>query len=326
MDVRDSVLEFKNYKMGFRDEGVTYNLLDNISFSIRRGSVMGIVGESGCGKSMASLSVMRLLPPEAVVQGGEILFNGADLIAKSEAEMELIRGGEIGMVFQEPMTSLNPVFTIGRQIGETFRIHCASMTSEQIHKEVCDLLARVGISNPARRYDQYPHQLSGGMRQRVMIAMALACKPRLLIADEPTTALDVTIQAQVLELMQELGKESGSSMMLITHNLGVVAETCDEAVVMYAGRIVEMGRVEHIFDTHAHPYTEGLMASIPSLSSGDGELYSIPGTVPAIDNFGKGCRFAPRCARRRKMCDELPPPLREVVAGHSVACWEFGEK
>jgi len=326
LDVRDSVLEFKNYKMGFRDEGVTYNLLDDISFSVRRGSVMGIVGESGCGKSMTSLSVMRLLPPEAVVQGGEILFNGADLIAKSEGEMELIRGRDIGMVFQEPMTSLNPVFTIGKQIGETFRIHRKSMTDEQIHKEVCDLLEHVGISNPARRYDQYPHQLSGGMRQRVMIAMAIACKPRLLIADEPTTALDVTIQAQVLELMQELGKESESSMMLITHNLGVVAETCDEAVVMYAGRIVEMGTVGHIFDTHAHPYTEGLMASIPSLSSCDGELYSIPGTVPAIDSFGKGCRFAPRCAHCKKKCDELPPPLKEIAAGHSVACWVYGEE
>lgn len=324
MDIRDSVLEFRNYRMGFSDEGTVYNLLDDISFSVRRGSVMGVVGESGCGKSMTSLSVMRLLPPEAVVQGGQILFDGVDLISKSDIEMEQIRGKDIAMVFQEPMTSLNPVFTIGKQIGETFRVHRRSMTDDQIRKEVCDLLKHVGISNPENRYEQYPHQLSGGMRQRVMIAMAIACKPRLLIADEPTTALDVTIQAQVLELMQALGKESGSSMMLITHNLGVVAETCDEAVVMYAGRIVEKGTVSDIFDNRIHPYTQGLMASIPSLSSSDGELYSIPGTVPAIDSFSKGCRFAPRCAHRMKKCDELPPPLKETASGHSAACWVFG--
>lgn len=322
----ESLLEFKGYSMGFKDEGVTYNLLDNVSFAVRRGAVLGVVGESGCGKSMTSLSVMRLLPPEAVVQSGEIVFDGANLLAKSEAEMEKLRGREIGMVFQEPMTSLNPVFTVGRQIGESLAIHYPNMSRDEIRNEVYKLLEHVGISNVAKRYDQYPHQLSGGMRQRVMIAMAVACKPKLLIADEPTTALDVTIQAQVLELMKKLVNESGSSMMLITHNLGVVAETCDEAVVMYAGQIVEKGSVDYIFNRHSHPYTAGLMASIPSLSHSEGDLYSIPGTVPTIDKFVKGCRFAARCAHRRPSCEDAAPPLAEVDPGHFVACWNFGEK
>jgi oligopeptide/dipeptide ABC transporter ATP-binding protein len=320
-----SLLEFEKFSMGFRDENLVYNLLDNLTFSVKRGSVLGIVGESGCGKSMTSLAVMRLLPPEAVVQGGRILFDGVDLMKKSPLEMEKIRGKDIGMVFQEPMTSLNPVFTIGRQIGESLKIHNPGVTQDWIRKEVYQLLDLVGISNPAKRYEQYPHQLSGGMRQRVMIAIAVACKPKLLIADEPTTALDVTIQAQVLELMQRLVKESGSSLMLITHNLGVVAETCDEAVVMYAGQIVERGKVGHIFDQNAHPYTKGLMASIPSLSSGEGELYSIPGTVPSIDNFGKGCRFAARCPHRQARCEDQSPPLLEISEDHFVACWKLRE-
>ena len=320
----ENLLSFEKFSMGFKDEDLVYNLLDNLTFSVRKGSVLGAVGESGCGKSMPSLPVMRLLPPEAVVQGGRILFDGVDLMAKSPLEMEKIRGKDIGMVFQEPMTSLNPVFSIGRQIGESLRIHNPGVGQEWVRNQVYQLLELVGISNPAKRFDQYPHQLSGGMRQRVMIAIAVACKPKLLIADEPTTALDVTIQAQVLELMQRLVKESGSSLMLITHNLGVVAETCDEAVVMYAGQIVERGKVGQIFDHNAHPYTKGLMASIPSLSSGDGELYSIPGTVPSIDNFGKGCRFADRCAHRKDRCGIAAPPLIEMSEGHFVACWELG--
>lgn len=324
MKVADEpLLAFKEYSMGFKDEGVVYNLLDNVSFSVHRGAVLGVVGESGCGKSMTALSVMRLLPPEAVVQSGEIVFDGANLQKKSEAEMEKIRGREIGMVFQEPMTSLNPVFTIGRQIGESLAIHFPNMSKDEIHNEVCQLLEHVGISNAAKRFYQYPHQLSGGMRQRVMIAMAVACKPKLLIADEPTTALDVTIQAQVLELIKKLVNENGSSMMLITHNLGVVAETCDEAIVMYAGQIVEKGSVDHIFNHHSHPYTAGLMASIPSLSHGDGDLYSIPGTVPTIDKFGNGCRFAARCTHKKPRCEGSSPPLMEVDPGHFVACWNF---
>ena len=320
-----SVLEFEHFSMGFRDENVVYNLLDDLTFKIRRGSVLGIVGESGCGKSMTSLAIMRLLPPEAVVQGGRILLDGANLLEKSEPAMEKTRGKEIGMVFQEPMTSLNPVFTIGRQIGESLEIHHPGLGKDQIRAQVIQLLDHVGISNPERRFGQYPHQLSGGMRQRVMIAIALACKPKLLIADEPTTALDVTIQAQVLDLMKRLVRESGSTLMLITHNLGVVAEHCDEAVVMYAGQVVERGSVEHIFDRNAHPYTRGLMDSIPSLAKGGGELYSIPGTVPSIDKFAKGCRFADRCAHRKSRCLGEKPALAEVDPGHFVACWEAVE-
>jgi oligopeptide/dipeptide ABC transporter ATP-binding protein len=310
--------------MGFRIDGAVHNLIDDLSFSIQEGSIMGVVGESGCGKSMTSLSVMRLLPPEAVVQGGEILFDGENLLVRPEAEMGRIRGRDIAMVFQEPMTSLNPVHTVGRQIGEVFRVHKKKMAADHVREKTRELLRRVGISNPEKRIDQYPHQLSGGMRQRVMIAMAIACSPRLLIADEPTTALDVTIQAQVLELMQEIQNESRGSIMLITHNLGVVAETCREAVVMYAGRIVEQGSIGHIFDSPLHPYTKGLMASIPSLSRENGELYSISGTVPSIENFEPGCRFAPRCKYRKDQCSRSVPRMKEVEPGHAIACWVFG--
>ncbi|WP_223292775.1 ABC transporter ATP-binding protein [Breznakiella homolactica] len=320
----DTILEFKDYCMGFRIDGETYNLIDRLSFTIREGSVLGVVGESGCGKSMTSLSVMRLLPPEAIVQGGGIFFDSEDLLSKTELEMESIRGRDIAMVFQEPMTSLNPVYTVGRQIGEVFKIHRKDMSDEQIHSAVLDLLSRVGISNPGERINQYPHQLSGGMRQRVMIAMAIACSPRLLIADEPTTALDVTIQAQVLELMQELQAQSRGSIMLITHNLGVVAETCDEVIVMYAGRIVEKGLVTHIFDNPSHPYTQGLIASIPTVSGDSDELYSIPGTVPTIEHFTEGCRFAPRCEHRREECSRGVPPVKTVEPDHEIACWVLG--
>jgi oligopeptide/dipeptide ABC transporter ATP-binding protein len=310
--------------MGFRIDSETHNLVDDISFSIQAGKVMGVVGESGCGKSMTSLSIMKLLPPEAVVQGGEIVFNGQNIINYSEAAMEKIRGRDIGMVFQEPMTSLNPVYTVGRQIGEVYRVHKVEMQKDVVRKDVIELLSKVGISNPEKRIDQYPHQLSGGMRQRVMIAMAIACRPQLLIADEPTTALDVTIQAQVLELMQEIKHETQGAIMLVTHNLGVVAETCDDAVVMYAGQIVEKGTINHIFDSPTHPYTRGLMASIPSFGSREEELYSIPGTVPTIENLGIGCRFAARCKQSKEHCSRKTPPMREIESGHSVACWDFG--
>ena len=285
---------------------------------------VGVVGESGCGKSMTALSVLRLLPSAAVVQGGEILFNGENLLAKTETEMEKIRGRDIAMVFQEPMTSLNPVHTVGRQIGEVFSIHRPEMGAEERRTATIALLREVGIANPEQRCDQCAHQLSGGMRQRVMIAMAVACRPQILLADEPTTALDGTIQAQVLSLMQELKQQTKGSIMLITHNLGVVAETCSEVVIMYAGRIVESVTIEDIFDRPTHPYTRGLLASLPSLVGDSGELYSIPGSVPSVENFEPGCRFAPRCSLRRDHCSHAVPPLADIATGHAVACWVTG--
>ncbi|MEO7241452.1 MAG: ABC transporter ATP-binding protein [Variovorax sp.] len=317
-------MEFRNYRMGFKDDGRVHDLISDLSFSVRKGSVLGVVGESGCGKSMTALSVLRLLPPSAVVQGGEILFNGENLLDKSERAMEQIRGRDISMVFQEPMTSLNPVHTVGRQIGEVFRIHRAEMSADERRTATIDLLREVGIANPDQRCDQYAHQLSGGMRQRIMIAMAVACRPQLLLADEPTTALDGTIQAQVLALMQDLKEQTQGSIMLITHNLGVVAETCSEVVIMYAGRVVESGTIEDIFDRPTHPYTRGLLASLPSLVGDAGELYSIPGSVPSVENFERGCRFAPRCELRRDSCTRDVPLLTETATGHAVACWVTG--
>lgn len=315
-----NLLEFKNYSMGFKDDdGTVYNLLDNVSFTIKEGRAIGIVGESGCGKSMTSLSIMRLLPKTAVIQGGEILYKGINLLSKTEKDMQDIRGKDISMIFQEPMTSLNPVLTIGFQIAEVLKKHYPNMTNDEIQKAVISQLDLVGISSPEKRINQYPHQFSGGMRQRVMIAMAVACHPNLLIADEPTTALDVTIQAQVLDLMNRL--KEGGSMMLITHNLGIVAEICDEVVVMYAGRVVESGSMEQIFDNPSHPYTRGLMAAIPTLSATKDELYSIPGNVPMTQDFTSGCRFRDRCTECLDCCKDKVPPNREVDPNHYVQCW-----
>ncbi len=324
MTANQNVLEFRKYRMGFKDGGRVHDLIDDLSFSVRKGSVLGVVGESGCGKSMTALSVLRLLPSAAVVRGGEILFKGENLLDRSEAAMEKIRGREISMVFQEPMTSLNPVHSVGRQIGEVFRIHRSEMGAAERRVATIDLLREVGIANPDQRCDQYAHQLSGGMRQRVMIAMAVACRPQLLLADEPTTALDGTIQAQVLALMHEIKQQTQGSIMLITHNLGIVAETCSEVVIMYAGRVVESGTITDIFDRPAHPYTRGLLASLPSLAAGGGELYSIPGSVPSVENLTPGCRFAPRCGLRRDICTRVVPPLAEIAPQHAVACWVTG--
>ena len=324
MVVTRNVLEFRGYRMGFLIDEQVCDLIDGLSFSVREGSVLGVVGESGCGKSMTALSVLRLLPAAALVQGGEILFNGENLLAKTEAEMEKIRGRDIAMVFQEPMTSLNPGHSVGRQIAEVFRIHRPEMGADARRSATVALLREVGIANPEQRCDQFPHQLSGGMRQRVMIAIAVACRPQILLADEPTTALDGTIQAQVLSLMQELKQQTQGSIMLITHNLGVVAETCNEVVIMYAGRIVEIGSIGDIFDHPTHPYTRGLLASLPSLVADRGELYSIPGSVPSVENLEPGCRFAPRCSHRRDICTREVPALAEVSTGHAVACWVTG--
>ncbi|WP_242854471.1 ABC transporter ATP-binding protein [Oxobacter pfennigii] len=314
------LLEFKNYSMGFKDDnGTVYNLLDNINFDIEEGKAVGIVGESGCGKSMTSLSIMGLLPKSAVVQGGEIIYKGGKLLQISEKEMQEIRGREIAMIFQEPMTSLNPVLTIGFQISEVLKKHNPEMSDGEIKERVIKQLEQVGIPGPEKRLNQYPHQFSGGMRQRVMIAMSVILKPNLLIADEPTTALDVTIQAQVLDIMRKLKEKD--SLMLITHNLGIVADICDEVVVMYAGRVVEKGDMEKIFDNPLHPYTKGLMAAIPTLSSDKEELYSIPGSVPVSRNFNKGCRFADRCGFCLEKCMDNVPPVKESGKNHYVQCW-----
>lgn len=319
-----NILEFNKFCMGFKDDdGNVLNLLDNISFEIKAGTAVGIVGESGCGKSMTSLSILKLLPPSVVIQGGDILYKGDSLLEKSQEKMEDIRGKHISMIFQEPMTALNPVYTIGFQVGEALKVHFPNMKNGEIKTSVIKQLELVGISNPETRYYQYPHQFSGGMRQRAMIAMALICKPQLLIADEPTTALDVTIQAQVLELMKKIKLDG--SMMLVTHNLGVVSELCDEIVVMYAGSVVERGSIDEVFENPMHPYTIGLMAAVPSLDSKGKELYTIPGIVPAINNFEKGCRFSPRCETKSDLCKNEKPTLAKVGNNHYVECWKYND-
>ena len=315
-----AIVEFKEYSMGFRDDdGNVFNLLDKVSFNVEPGRALGIVGESGCGKSMTSLSMMRLLPDAAVVQGGEILFEGKNLLQMREEEMAGIRGNRISMIFQEPMTALNPVLTIGFQIGETVRLHHPELTAKEVQQRVMQVLEAVGISNPETRLSQYPHEFSGGMRQRVMIAMAMINEPALLVADEPTTALDVTVQAQILDLMRSLKGEGG--LVVITHNLGVVAEICEEVVVMYAGRAVERGTLEAVFEHPLHPYTKGLMASIPTIRSSKEPLYTIPGTVPTVYDFGTGCRFADRCAHCMARCRSEAPPTKQVAGDHLVQCW-----
>ena len=315
-----AIVEFKEYSMGFRDDdGNVFNLLDKVSFNVEPGRALGIVGESGCGKSMTSLSMMRLLPDAAVVQGGEILFEGKNLLQMREEEMAGIRGNRISMIFQEPMTALNPVLTIGFQIGETVRLHHPELTAKEVQQRVMQVLEAVGISNPETRLSQYPHEFSGGMRQRVMIAMAMINEPALLVADEPTTALDVTVQAQILDLMRNLKGEGG--LVVITHNLGVVAEICEEVVVMYAGRAVERGTLEAVFEHPLHPYTKGLMASIPTIRSSKEPLYTIPGTVPTVYDFGTGCRFADRCAHCMARCRSEAPPTKQVAGDHLVQCW-----
>lgn len=316
-----AVVEFKNYSMGFKDDdGKVYNLLDRLSLRVEAGRALGVVGESGCGKSMTSLSLMRLLPDAATVQGGEILLDGKNLLAMSESEMERIRGNKLAMIFQEPMTALNPVLTVGQQIGEPLRLHNPELKPAEIRAKVLRALEDVGIAAPETRMNQYPHEFSGGMRQRVMIAMAIINHPTLLIADEPTTALDVTIQAQILDIMRRLKGASGS-LMVITHNLGVVAEVCDEVVVMYAGRAIERGTLKAIFDNPLHPYTRGLMASVPTIHSEKKPLHTIPGAVPTIYDFGSGCRFADRCEHCADRCTREIPPVRLAEEDHLVQCW-----
>jgi oligopeptide/dipeptide ABC transporter ATP-binding protein len=295
--------------------------IDGVSFEIGEGKTLGMVGESGCGKSVTSLSIMRLIPsPPGKIVGGEILYRGRDLLKLSNEEMRKIRGNEISMVFQEPMTSLNPVFTVGNQIGEAIRLH-QGLGAKETRQKTIEMLRLVKIADPESRVDSYPHQLSGGMRQRVMIAMALSCHPSLLIADEPTTALDVTIQAQILELMKELQQKMGMALLLITHDLGVVAERADDVAIMYAGKVVERARAGEIFTRPLHPYTVGLLNSLPGTGAKKKKrLDAIPGVVPSPLRLPSGCRFRDRCSRAAEMCAESEPQLLEKAPGHWAAC------
>lgn len=315
-----SVLEVKGLKTSFFTDNGEVPAVDGINFHVNPGEILGIVGESGCGKSVTSLSIMGLVPSPGKVVGGEISFKGEDLTKASERRMRHIRGNEIAMIFQEPMTSLNPVFRIGDQLIEGLRLH-KKITKKEARKQAVALLKLVGMPRAEQLIDEYPHQLSGGMRQRVMIAMAMACEPELLIADEPTTALDVTIQAQILELMNRLNDEMGKSIILITHDLGVVAEVCDRIVVMYAGKVVEEGSTRTIFKNPQHPYTEGLIRSVPDMRGKKERLYSIPGNVPKPGTLKQGCHFAPRCEHAFDRCSVDDPQLIETEEGHKVRCF-----
>lgn len=315
------LLEVKNLETAFSIDGQLYNAVDNVSFTVKPRQVVGVVGESGCGKSVMSLSIMQLLPKGiGQVRAGEILFEGVHLDQLSDKEMNKIRGRDISMIFQEPMTSMNPVFTIGFQLQEVLFNHTKISKAEARQKSVA-LLKSVGISRPEKIVDEYPHQLSGGMRQRVMIAMAIANQPKLLIADEPTTALDVTVQAQILDLLKSIQEVNDMSVILITHDLGVVAEMCDEVIVMYAGRIVERADVETLFYNPKHPYTELMMGAIPKMDEDKEELSTIKGIVPSLKNMpATGCRFANRCPKAMPECTSITPLLGEVENGHEVAC------
>ena len=314
----EPLLEIRDLVTEFRTERGTVRAVDGVSLEIAPRGTLGVVGESGSGKSVTALSIMRLVAsPPGRIASGSIRYAGKDLVTLPAAEMRAIRGNRIAMIFQEPMTSLNPVFTVGDQVGEAVRLH--QHTSRREARQVAiDMLRKVGIPSPEERVDAYPHQLSGGMRQRVMIAMALACKPDLLIADEPTTALDVTIQAQILELLKQLQRELGMSILLITHDLGVVAETCDEVIVMYAGRVVERAATEALFSAPRHPYTAGLLRSVPGVEAGE-RLQEIPGMVPSLAELPPGCKFADRCPRVAERCRAEEPALVQLGASR-VRC------
>ncbi|MDX6748377.1 ABC transporter ATP-binding protein [Geminicoccaceae bacterium 1502E] len=315
------LLEVRDLKTWFKTEDGLYRAVDGVSFAVRRGRTLAVVGESGCGKSVTSLSIMRLVPePPGIRAGGQILLDGEDLLEKSQVEMQDIRGQRVSMIFQEPMTSLNPVYRVGEQIVEGLVKH-RGMSTAAARAKAIEMLGLVRIPSPESRVDSFPHEMSGGMRQRVMIAMALACDPALLIADEPTTALDVTIQAQILELMREIQARLGTAIILITHDLGVVAEMADDVVVMYAGKVVERAGVRALFDDPQHPYTLGLIDSIPRLEEKRDRLSTIEGSVPHPQRLPEGCRFSPRCPLATDRCRNEEPPLRQLRDGHEVACW-----
>jgi peptide/nickel transport system ATP-binding protein len=314
-----AALEVRGLRTSFFLDGGEARAVDGVSFRLEPGRVLGLVGESGCGKSITALSVMRLVPPPGRIVGGEIRFEGRDLLRLAESEMRAVRGAGLAMVFQEPMTSLNPVFTVGSQIAEAVRLHRPVSRREAAERAV-ELLTEVGIPDAARRARDYPHQLSGGMRQRVMIAIAISCEPRVLIADEPTTALDVTIQAEILDLLTELRARHGMALLLITHDLGVVAQQADEVAIMYAGRIVEQAPVLDVFDRPLHPYTQALFRSMPGIAGPRERLEAIPGQVPELLRLPSGCTFRDRCPRAIDECGSRVPPLEAKRPGHVAAC------
>lgn len=320
MDSKNALLQVKDLRTYFHTEDGIVKAVDGVTFDVYSGETLGIVGESGCGKSVTSLSVMRLLDEKGEIAGGKIIFEGRDVMAIPESQMMKIRGNDMAMIFQEPMTALNPVFTVGFQIMEAILLH-QDVNKEQARTMAIDMLRKVGIPEPEKRVDEYPHELSGGMRQRAMIAMALSCNPKLLFADEPTTALDVTIQAQILELMKSLQEQYGMALVMITHDLGVIAEMAQRVVVMYAGKVVEYAEVLTLFKKPRHPYTWGLMNAIPKLDEDKEVLYNIPGVVPDPLDFPDGCRFNTRCPLATDKCRKEEPPLVEVDENHTSACW-----
>ena len=323
----EPVLTVEELRCGFHTEGGYQRVVDGVSFSLAAGGTLGLVGESGCGKTVSALALMGLLPrPAGVVESGRILFGGRDLAALTPNELREFRGRQVGMIFQEPMTALNPVHTVGRQLLETLRIYEPRAEQAALRRRAIELLEQVGIPEPAQRLNEYPHQLSGGMRQRVMIAIAISGRPKVLIADEPTTALDVTVQAQILDLLETLQQEHGMAMLFITHDLGVVAELCDDVLVMYAGRVAERGPVRQLFSAPRHPYTQGLIHSVPLPDTpAKTVLPAIEGVVPALKDLPPGCRFSNRCRHVRQLCREKVPPLEPVASEHEAACLRWRE-
>ena len=324
------LLKVEDLRVEFRTRRGAALVLNGVDFQINGGETLCVVGESGCGKSMTALALLRLIPsPPGRISSGRVLFQGENLLEATEARMREVRGNRISMIFQEPMTSLNPVFPVGDQIGESLRLH-AGLDGRQARERAIEMLRHVGIPAPERRVDEYPHQLSGGMRQRVMIAMALACRPDILIADEPTTALDVTVQAQIFDLLRELQRENGTAVMLITHDMGAVAEMADRVMVMYAGRVIEQGSCDEVLSNPQHPYTQGLIACLPELGSsqqaGRAELVEISGVVPSIWELGQGCAFRDRCPHAMPRCAAQVPPLIQAEDGHGAACWLLDER
>ena len=318
-----TVLEVRNLRTYFYTNGTELRAVDGLSYTLHKGECMAIIGESGSGKTVSALSLLRLVPyPPGLIMGGEIILNGQNLMELSDEEIKHIRGKDISMIFQEPSAALNPVITIGRQIAESIMLH-KGLNKEQALHEAAGLLAKVGIPNPEQRIKEYPHQFSGGMQQRAMIAMAMSCQPDVLVADEPTTALDVTIQAQILDLLRSINEKLGTSIILITHDLGVVASMVDTVAVMYCGHIVEKADVRTIFQHPLHPYTEGLLRSIPHMDDSQGDLATIEGSVPSIYYMPEGCAFHNRCACCRKICTQKQPPLLTLDGEHTVQCWKY---